>query len=109
MEAVRQAFRLLWAHKVRALLTLFGLVWGTAAVIFLVGWGSGVQTMTARGFDKTGKNLGQVWAGRIGEDFTPAVDRRELWFSWQDVLAVRRSGAAEREPGGYCTPGAQLY
>ena len=90
MEAVRQAFRLLWAHKIRAMLTLFGLVWGTAAVIFLVGWGAGVQTMTARGFEKTGKNLGQIWAGRIGEDFTPAVDRRVLWISWQDVLALRR-------------------
>ena len=33
LEAVRQALRLLRAHKTRSLLTLFGLVWGTAAVI----------------------------------------------------------------------------
>lgn len=90
MEAVRQAFRLLWAHKVRAALTLFGLVWGTAAVIFLVGWGAGVKTMVTHGFNKTGKNLGQMWAGRIGEDFTPAVDRRYLWMTWEDALAARR-------------------
>lgn len=90
MESVRQAFRLLWAHKVRAALTLFGLVWGTAAVIFLVGWGAGVKTMVTRGFAKTGKDMGQMWAGRIGEDFTPAVDRRHLWFSWEDVLVARR-------------------
>jgi putative ABC transport system permease protein len=90
VEAVRQAFRLLWAHKVRSGLTLFGLIWGTAAVIFLVGWGTGVQTMTKRGFEKTGKNMGQMWAGRIGEDFTPAVDRRSLWFSWNDLVETRR-------------------
>ena len=90
MEAVRQAFRLLWAHKVRAALTLFGLVWGTAAVIFLVGWGAGLNTMVTRGFNKTGKNMGQIWAGRIGEDFTPAVDRRHLWITWEDVLVTRR-------------------
>lgn len=90
MEAVRQAFRLLWAHKVRAALTLFGLVWGTAAVIFLVGWGAGVKTMVERGFAKTGKDMGQIWAGRIGEEFTPAVDRRHLWIAWDDVLHARR-------------------
>ncbi|MEM7410714.1 MAG: ABC transporter permease [Myxococcota bacterium] len=89
-EAAAQALRLVWAHKLRSLLTLFGLVWGTAAVIFLVGWGEGLRVMLDRNFDKTGKNLGQAWAGRIGEDFTPAVDRRQLWFSWEDVLAVRR-------------------
>ncbi len=90
MESVRQAFRLLWAHKVRSALTLFGLVWGTAAVIFLVGWGAGVKTMVTNGFAKTGKNMGQMWAGRIGEEYTPAVDRRELWFTWQDVQYARR-------------------
>jgi len=90
MEAVRQAFRLLLAHKVRAALTLFGLVWGTAAVIFLVGWGAGVKTMVTNGFAKTGKDMGQMWPGRIGEQFTPAVDRRHLWFSWEDILHVRR-------------------
>lgn len=89
-EPVHQALRLLWAHKLRATLTLFGLVWGTAAVIFLVGWGGGLRVMLERGFTKTGKNLGQAWAGRIGEDYTPAVDRRALWFDYDDVLALRR-------------------
>ncbi len=89
-EAVRQAVRLLWAHKVRAFLTMFGLVWGTAAVIFLVGWGEGLSRMLEVGFFKTGKNLAQVWAGRIGEDFTPAVDRRYLWFTMSDVNVLRR-------------------
>jgi putative ABC transport system permease protein len=90
MEAMRQAFRLLRAHKIRSALTLFGLVWGTAAVIFLVAWGAGVRTMVERGYNNAGKNLGQLWAGRIGEDFTPAVDRRYLWITWQDVLETRK-------------------
>ena len=69
LEAVRQALRLLWAHKLRASLTLFGLVWGTASVIFLVGWGRGVTAMLERGFFKAGKNLGEVWAGRVSEEY----------------------------------------
>lgn len=90
MEAIRQALRLLRSHKLRSLLTLFGLVWGTAAVVILGGWGEGMQRMLEHGFFAAGKNLGQAWAGRIGENFTPAVDRRILWLTWDDVLILRR-------------------
>ena len=45
-------------------------------MIFLGGWGDGVRVMMERGFFKTGRNMGAAWAGRIGEEFTPAVDRR---------------------------------
>jgi putative ABC transport system permease protein len=90
VEAFAEALRLLWAHKGRASLTLFGLVWGTASVIFLMGWGVGVTAMLERGFENAGKNLGNIWPGRISEDFTPAVDRRYLWFTQQDLERVRR-------------------
>jgi putative ABC transport system permease protein len=90
MDAVRQALRLLWAHRLRAILTMFGLVWGTASVIFLVGWGRGSSEMLRDGFFRAGKNMGEVWAGKVSEEFTPAVDRRYLWFEWEDVQALRR-------------------
>jgi putative ABC transport system permease protein len=90
LEAVRQAMRLLRAHRTRSLLTLFGLVWGTAAVILLVAWGQGVRVMLERGFFKAGKDMGEVWAGRISEDFTPAVDRRYLWYTVEDLETLRK-------------------
>lgn len=89
-EPIRQALRTLRAHKVHALLTLFGFVWGTAAVIFLMGWGDGLTAMLERGFAKTGRNMGMLFAYRIGEDFTPAADRRYLWFTTEDVEVARR-------------------
>ena len=90
LEIARQALRLLVAHKLRSTLTLFGLVWGTASVIFLVGWGRGVRGKLELGFFKAGRNMGEVWAGRVSEEFTPAVDRRFLWFTPDDVAALRR-------------------
>src|SRR5262245_63608704 len=90
VESVRQAMRLLRAHRLRSLLTLFGLVWGTASVIFLVGWGQGVTAMLERGFFKAGKNMGEVWAGRVSEEFSPAVDRRYLWWTMSDVELLRK-------------------
>ena len=46
--------------------------------------------MLEEGYSKVGKNLVQVWAGRIGEDFTPAADRRHLWFTRKHVDLLRR-------------------
>ncbi len=88
-EVLRQALRLLRAHPLRSALTLFGLVWGTAAVIFLSSWGEGVRNMNEAAFQRAGKNLMQAWAGRVSETFSPAADRRWLWYTLEDVEALR--------------------
>jgi putative ABC transport system permease protein len=90
LESIRQAWRLLVAHKLRSMLTLFGVVWGTASVIFLVGWGEGVSKMLDDGFSRAGKDMAFVFVGRISEDFTPAVDRRALWYTRDDIEVLRR-------------------
>jgi putative ABC transport system permease protein len=90
VEAVGEALRTLRTQKLRSALTMFGVVWGTASVVFLVAWGLGVQRMLEAGYGRVGKNLVQAWAGVIGEQFTPAADRRQLWFTLDDVRTLRR-------------------
>lgn len=100
LEAIRQAISTLWSQKLRATLTLFGFVWGTAAVIFLVGWGDGVRTMLEEGFAKAGRNMGLIIAGKLSDDFTPASDRRFLWFNDDDLEVARnRARWAEQVAG----------
>jgi putative ABC transport system permease protein len=89
-ESLREALRLLRAQPLRTALTLFGLVWGTAAVIFLVSWGRGLQTMLEIAFARAGKKVIFVVADKVKEDFSPAADRRYLWFVAEDVSALRR-------------------
>ncbi len=90
LEALREALMQLRLQPLRTALTLFGLVWGTAAVIFLSSWGVGLQSMLEASFQRMGKNLVQIWPGRVSENFSPAVDRRWLWFTRGDVEALRR-------------------
>jgi putative ABC transport system permease protein len=89
-EALGEALRTLRTEWLRTFLTMFGIVWGTASVVFLMSWGLGVQRTLEDGFSRAGKNVVQAWPGKIGEDFTPAADRRELWFTLADVEVVRR-------------------
>lgn len=88
-DPAREALRTLRTQPMRTALTLFGLVWGTASVIFLLSWGLGVERMLESGYTRVGRNLVQAWAGKIGEQFTPAADRRQLWFTLDDVRALR--------------------
>ena len=89
-ESLREALRLLRAQPLRTALTLFGLVWGTAAVIFLVSWGRGLKETMEIAFARAGKNMILVVADKVKEDFSPAADRRYLWFIADDVAALRR-------------------
>jgi putative ABC transport system permease protein len=99
-EALRQALRLLLAHPLRSTLTVFGLVWGAAAVIFLASWGEGLRAMNEAAFQRAGKNLLQLWPGKVSEDFSPAADRRYLWYTVEDVEALReRARLPERVAG----------
>lgn len=99
-ESVGQALRMLRAQKLRAVLTLFGFVWGTASVIFLVGWGDGVTVMLEDGFAKTGRDMGVMGPGFITADFTPASDRRYLWLENADVEVMRRRAKLAEVVGG---------
>jgi putative ABC transport system permease protein len=88
-ESLREALRLLRAQPMRSALTLFGLVWGTAAVIFLVSWGRGLKEMMEVSMARAGKNMIFVIAAHLKEDFSPAADRRFLWFVAEDIDALR--------------------
>jgi len=90
LEAIRQALVTLRLQRTRTFLTMFGVVWGTASVIFLLAWGAGLRVMLEKGFTRLGKDLAVVWAGRIGEQYTPASGRRWLWFTREDAQALSR-------------------
>ncbi len=78
------------SEPLRSVLTMFGVMWGTASVIFLLAWGLGIERMLDEGMSKIGKNAFFAGAGRIGEQFTPATDRRWLWLTRTDVEVLRR-------------------
>lgn len=90
-EIIRQALDTMRLHRRWAALTMFGTVWGTASVVLLVGWGVGAHRMTDTGIQKVGKNLVYIIPGRVGDDLSPADERRVLHFEMHDVDAVRAS------------------
>ena len=59
-----QILRILWAHKVRSFLTMFGIAWGVGSLLLLVGLGEGFRTGNKRGLSEFGENIMFIFPGR---------------------------------------------
>ena len=63
-EVLRQTFFTLRAHKMRSFLTMFGIIWGIASVILLVGLGKGFSKDQKEHLKTIGVDLVIVWCAR---------------------------------------------
>jgi putative ABC transport system permease protein len=58
---LRQFLRDVRSQKLRAALTLFGLVWGTASVTLLLAFGEGLQERLIKNIRGLGENIVICW------------------------------------------------
>ncbi|MGD2206729.1 MAG: ABC transporter permease [Anaerolineae bacterium] len=66
-ESIRIALRALLSNKMRAVLTMLGIIIGVGAVITLMSVGKGVEQLVAESFQSVGSNLLFVFPGSIEE------------------------------------------
>ena len=60
-----QVFRSIGANKLRSFLTMFGIAWGVASLLLLVGLGEGFRSGQRRGLSELGTDLIMMWGGTI--------------------------------------------
>jgi putative ABC transport system permease protein len=82
-ESLRIALRALAANKLRATLTMLGIIIGVAAVIALLSLGEGVQTTVEDQIQGIGANLLIVFSGTFGGE-----DRRIQPLTYRDAQAL---------------------
>ena len=88
IENTRLAFGSLLANKLRAILTMLGIIIGVAAVITLVSVGEGVQDVVVSEFEGLGNNLLFVVPGSPdANEFTGDVVRADLTSDDYQALA----------------------
>jgi len=89
-EVVKQTFATLRAHKMRSFLTMFGIVWGIASVILLVGLGLGFQQDQHRRMETLGKDLVIIWGGRTSSQVGGLAAGRPVTLNIDDARLVRK-------------------
>ncbi|UCC61612.1 MAG: ABC transporter permease, partial [Anaerolineae bacterium] len=85
-ESLRIALRALGANKMRAVLTMLGIIIGVGAVIAIMSVGEGVESFVTGQFQGLGSNLVFVVPGSLDDN----ADRqpRPANLTYQDALAI---------------------
>ena len=78
-QSFRLAVKSLIASKMRALLTMLGIIIGVAAVIVITSLGNGMQNYMNRQFDQLGANLIQVQIWGLGGMSSRTVDPDDMY------------------------------
>ncbi len=88
-EILRQAISTFRAHKMRTFLTMFGIIWGIASVIILVGLGRGFVADQKKHMESLGKDLVIVWGGRTSAQVGGRAAGREIRLNVDDAELIR--------------------
>ena len=89
LEITRQTLATFKAHKMRVFLTMFGIVWGIASVILLVGLGRGFSVDQKKRMETLGKDLVIVWGGRTSSQVGGLAAGREITLTVDDARLIR--------------------
>src|ERR1700735_516985 len=65
LDIFLQVFQAIWANKLLSFLTMFGIAWGVAALLLLVGLGEGFRSGQRRGLAELGTDVIMIWGGNI--------------------------------------------
>jgi putative ABC transport system permease protein len=76
------------AQKLRAFLTMFGIIWGTVAIVVLVAFGVGFRKQTMANMHGIGEGLAIVWPGKTTKPWAGYGIGRNLSFVEEDTKLV---------------------
>ena len=87
---LRQMLQDVRHQKMRTLLTLFGITWGTVSVALLVSFGEALQKRIVKNQRGLGENIVIAWPSRTSIPFQGLGKGRRLRVTEDDVQALRR-------------------
>src|SRR6201993_1923016 len=86
-----QIFRNLWAHKLRSFLTMFGIAWGVASLLLLVGVGEGFRSGNKRELKEFGQDIMFLFPGRAPAVAGNMTSARSYLLTYQDFRDIRHA------------------
>jgi putative ABC transport system permease protein len=91
---IAQVFRSIGANKLRSFLTMFGIAWGVASLLLLIGLGEGFRSGQRRSLKELGTDVIMMWGGTIPVLPEQHVGMHPYKLTMADEDAIR-SGAPD--------------
>jgi putative ABC transport system permease protein len=98
---LRQMLQDVRHQKMRTLLTLFGITWGTVSVALLVAFGEGLEARVRKNQRGLGQSIVIAWPSRTSIPFEGLGKGRRIRVSEDDLEALRREIPEARFSGEY--------
>ena len=86
---ITQILRDMRSQKLRTTLTLFGIIWGTAAVILLLSFGQGIHMHQQKSVHGLGEYIVIMWPGRTSKPFEGYPRNRVIQFREEDAMLLQ--------------------
>jgi putative ABC transport system permease protein len=89
--SVKQFFRDMRSQKLRTLMTLFGIMWGTISVVLLLAFGTGLQEYQLKRFRGLGEQITIIWSGITSKPWNGLPRGRRVLYTEEDVANMKNS------------------
>jgi putative ABC transport system permease protein len=88
--SVKQFFRDMRNQKLRTLLTMFGILWGTVSVVLLMAFGTGLQEYQVKQFRGLGEYIAIIWPGMTSKPWHGLPRGRRVFITEEDVETIKK-------------------
>lgn len=89
--SVKQFFRDMRSQKLRTLLTMFGILWGTVSIVILMAFGTGLQEYQVARFKGLGESITIIWPGITSKPWQGLPRGRRIRLTEDDVVMMKKS------------------
>jgi len=105
LDIFAQVFRSIGANKLRSFLTMFGIAWGVASLLLLIGLGEGFRSGQRRSLSQLGTDLIMLFGGTIPASPNQHVGMRPYYLTLGDADAIRTQARHVRNATAYINRG----
>jgi putative ABC transport system permease protein len=89
LDIFAQVFRSIGANKLRSFLTMFGIAWGVASLLLLIGLGEGFRSGQRRSLSELGTDLIMLFGGTVPASPNQHTGMRPYKLTLSDADAIR--------------------
>ncbi|HKV95829.1 MAG TPA: ABC transporter permease [Candidatus Angelobacter sp.] len=97
LDTIGQVLSILWAHKLRSFLTMFGIAWGVGSLLFLIGVGEGFRSGQQKNMATIGEDIIFMWGGQIPAVNGQSQEMRRYSLTYKDYKDIRAEATMVKE------------
>ena len=94
LMTIRQFLNDMRRQKLRSLMTMFGIFWGTASIVLLFAFGQGIGEAQIKSQKGMGENIAIVWPGVTSKVYKGLPQGRRIRATEDDIVMIRRQATA---------------